>query len=291
MARPMRFTTSRSWPFIVRRGHPRHFLSCCAIVRNEASDILEWVAFQRLVGVDHFYIYDNGSTDHTADLLRSRFSEDVVTLIDWPARPGQLASYAHAIANFAGDTEWCAFIDADEFLFPTAGDSLVPLLESTGRASALCAFWLIFGSSGYRQRPPGLCIESFTYRAGADFHPNGHPKSIVKLREALGLRDPHLFFTRHGSIDEQGRPVPRHRAAPTPQQEFSHERIRINHYFAKSARQWAVKQARGQVTHAPGDPEFRRPDSDFHLHDRNEVEDLTILRFLPRLRASLAALG
>jgi glycosyltransferase involved in cell wall biosynthesis len=260
-------------------------------VRNEANDILEWVAFHRLVGIEHFYIYDNNSTDDTAELLRSHFSEDVVTLIDWPAQPGQLASYGHAIANFAGATEWCAFIDADEFLFATAVDSLVAILESTDRASALCAFWLIFGSSGHRRRPGGLCIESFTHRAGAGFGPNGHPKSIVRLHEARGVKDPHLFFTRRGSIDERGRPLPRHRKGPTPQQEFSHERIRVNHYFTKSAEQWAIKQARGLATHKRSDPRFRRPDGDFHFHDRNEVEDLTIQRFLPRLRASLAALG
>jgi glycosyltransferase involved in cell wall biosynthesis len=281
----MKFTTHRSWPFIRARRRQR-FLSCCAIVRNEARGILEWVAFHRLVGIEHFYIFDNGSTDDTAGLLQSRFAEDVVTLIPWPERPGQLTAYRHAIANFSGATEWCAFIDVDEFLFPTEGDGVAPFLESTREASALCAFWLIFGSNGHRHRPTGICIESFTRRAPDGFPINAHPKSIVRLSEARGVGDPHIFATTRGSVDEHGRPMARDPAVPALYQNCSHERIRINHYFTKSAEDWAIKQARGRA-----DQSSLRPDRDFAIHDRNDVEDLTILRFLPRLRASLAKLA
>lgn len=47
----------------------KYTTSICAIVRNEARYILEWIAYHKAVGIDHFYIYDNQSTDETTDIL------------------------------------------------------------------------------------------------------------------------------------------------------------------------------------------------------------------------------
>jgi glycosyl transferase family 2 len=287
----VRLITYPTKPWFVLRRRPRYNLSICAILRDEAPYVLEWVAFHRLVGVEHFYIYDNGSSDGMADLLRARFPADVVTIVDWPERPAQVSSYRHAVEHFAGETEWGAFIDCDEFLFPTYEDSLPPLLDLARNRSGLCAFWLLFGSNGLQLRPPGLCIEAFTRRAATDFHNHQHPKNIVRLHEVVFLSDPHFFDTRRGTVDEMGRLVALNRKAPALPTVFSHDRIRINHYFTKSAAEWKIRQARGKVIRRPGDPDFMRPQSDFDIHDRNEVEDLTIQRFLPRLKASLAALG
>ena len=34
------------------------YLSICAIYRDEAPYLVEWIEFHRLVGVEHFYLYD-----------------------------------------------------------------------------------------------------------------------------------------------------------------------------------------------------------------------------------------
>jgi len=277
-------------PFFVLRRRPRFSLSLCAILRDEAPNVLEWVAFHRLVGIEHFYIYDNGSSDGTASLLRERFPAELITIVEWPRRPGQLSCYAHAIATFAGETEWCAFIDSDEFLFPTREDTLMPLLDIARHASGLCAFWLIFGSNGLKSRQAGLCIEAFTRRAADGFYIHHHPKTILRMYEVLSFTDPHFFNTRRGSVDEQGRPVALDRETQGLPPSVSHEHIRINHYFTKSAAEWEIKRRRGSACKLLDDPAFFRPQADFDLHDRNEVADLTIQRYLPRLKASLAAL-
>ena len=36
----------------------KHQLSICAIFKNEAKFLKEWIEYHRLVGVDHFYLYD-----------------------------------------------------------------------------------------------------------------------------------------------------------------------------------------------------------------------------------------
>ena len=41
-----------------RRETP-HYLAICAIYRDEAPYLREWIEFHRLVGVEHFFLYDN----------------------------------------------------------------------------------------------------------------------------------------------------------------------------------------------------------------------------------------
>jgi len=39
------------------------YLSICAIFKDEAPYLPEWIEFHRLVGVERFFLYDNGSGD------------------------------------------------------------------------------------------------------------------------------------------------------------------------------------------------------------------------------------
>ena len=48
-------------------------LSLTLIVKNEAFYIKEWIEFHRMIGVTHFYIYDNESSDDFVD-----FSDDLI---------------------------------------------------------------------------------------------------------------------------------------------------------------------------------------------------------------------
>jgi hypothetical protein len=75
----------------------------CAIVRDEASYIEEWVDFHRYQGVAHFRIYDNGSIDGTPDILRQLGIEPII----WAGRPHnfdeqQRAAYLEGARMLAG---------------------------------------------------------------------------------------------------------------------------------------------------------------------------------------------
>ncbi|MEE3625430.1 glycosyltransferase family 2 protein [Nitrospirillum sp. BR 11752] len=63
-------------------------VSICAIVKNEGDFLLEWVAYYRLMGVDRFVIYDNGSTDGTRLLLDRIAARAGITVVDWPSAAG-----------------------------------------------------------------------------------------------------------------------------------------------------------------------------------------------------------
>ena len=42
-----------------------------AIMKNEESNIRDWIVFHALAGVKHFILYDNGSEDCTKEVARS----------------------------------------------------------------------------------------------------------------------------------------------------------------------------------------------------------------------------
>ena len=45
------------------------YLSICAIYRDEAPYLAEWIEFHRLVGVERFFLYDHMSQDHHLEVL------------------------------------------------------------------------------------------------------------------------------------------------------------------------------------------------------------------------------
>ena len=129
----------------------RRSLAVCAIFKNEAPYLLEWIAWHRVIGFDRFVLYDNGSTDGGAELIRHSPLADRVTLIHWPQRPGQLSAYRHFIDIFAPAYEWAAFIDLDEFILPLGDNTLRDTLGRCGQASAVLVNWRVFGPAGHEE--------------------------------------------------------------------------------------------------------------------------------------------
>lgn len=105
---------------------------------DTAARLREWVHFNRLVGMDHVYLYDNSPLPNAtndsplAKLVQEEFS-DFVTHIPWPAQvcndhkskaknPGernsQLAAEASCLSRYGTLTEWMTFLDVDEYLVP-----------------------------------------------------------------------------------------------------------------------------------------------------------------------------
>lgn len=254
-------------------------LAIATCVKNEAPYIVEWIEFHRLMGFEHFYFYDNDSTDGSTEILKEyqRFY-GIATYIPWPSRPAQKRAFGDALVRAREDgVRWCAFIDVDEFLFfPTGALGSEPY-EAVG---GIAIPWFLFGSSGHETQTPGLVIERFTKRAPL---PDKHTKCIVQPRFVSSQGpDPHHFIYRpgHNAVDEHLIPI----KPNTPFLENgTNEIFRINHYVTKSRAECEKRVARGRVdtmTNKPW-PEY------FYAHDRNEVEDLSIQKYLPALKERL----
>ena len=98
-----------------------NYLAVCAIYRDEASYMKEWIEFHRLVGVERFYLYDNRSADDHREVLAPYAERGEVMIYDWPMEQGQVAAYNDCVARHGAEARWIAFLDLDEFLFSATG--------------------------------------------------------------------------------------------------------------------------------------------------------------------------
>ena len=264
-------------------------LAVGAILKNEGPYILEWIAYHRVLGVDRFFLADNGgsgsvgtggSEDGSTALLAALDRAGLIDRIPFPGRPGeppQLPAYAEILARHGDDADWIAFIDADEFLLPAPPRcSLRPILAALANQPAVGAVavnWTVYGSSGETCARPGLVVERFTAR-DCDYSPlHRHYKTILRPRAFAGLHDtPHLFRLRPGSqaIHADGRPVqPSPGALPGVSASVVLSPLRLNHYVVKSREEFLRRKLpRGRATR----PEAREP-AFFTAHDRNVVAD------------------
>lgn len=96
----------------------RYMFAICAIFRNEARYMREWIEYHLLIGVDHIFLYNNFSTDDFMPILQPYIEKGVVTLTEWPHEHGQMECYMHCSANFGKSCRWIAFIDLDEYICP-----------------------------------------------------------------------------------------------------------------------------------------------------------------------------
>ncbi len=260
----------------------KYFLSICAIVRNEAPYIAEWIEFHKLQGVEHFYIYHNvdGLEDQeTSDALKpylpnTTAEESLVTAIIWPNKPGQMTAYQNCLDIYGKESEWIAFIDVDEFLWSPNTGSFPPFdIDEVLRSydnpdvAIVAPHWVLFGSNGHKEKQEGLVIENFTRRQ-RDVNP--HCKSIVRPEFCTGVgQNPHTFRCLPGKriVDERGNFLPNEYAVLDG---GSADILQISHFVTKSYGEFIERRKNPT-------PDTGRMIEDleefFREHDQNDCED------------------
>ncbi len=246
------------------------------IVKDEAAYLEEWIAYHVALGVDHFLVYDNGSTDGSAAVLERYQNHGLVTRLDWPLGGGQLAAYNHALRFFGRTARWLAYHDVDEYLVPLVDDDIPSLLARFPDVAVVRVPRLEFGYSGHRTPPPGLAIEAYTQVANVlDLDPDLPPrvKSIVRP-EAVSAVDIHLAFP----ADVPAPGVPTQTA-----DDAVHGIAALNHYYTRSFEEFEAKRFHGSAT-----GRIERPAVPFDLPT---IETNTAAqRFAERTRTELARL-
>jgi glycosyltransferase involved in cell wall biosynthesis len=271
----------------------------CLIVRDEARDIEEWIAFHALAGFDTQIIFDNGSTDGTAQLVQAAAKHHDIRFHDWRNRSAgsQALAYDAACTAYRLEFDWIAFLDSDEFLVTAGGEAVNQFLARFDGFSAVAVNWAVYGANGHTDYPAGLVVESFSRRADESFFPARHVKSIIRPRLAERCVNPHYFAMREDRdghyCDTNGRYMLWLRAPEAPggvmrgvsRAAPDYSLCRVNHYFTRSRAHFLAKMRRGY----PSDVAIRRIE-EFAEYDRNEIEDPVASRDLAALRAAVAVL-
>jgi hypothetical protein len=270
---------------------PKHYLSVCATYFNEAPYLREWIEFHRLVGIEHFYLYNNRSTDNHAEVLAPFVEEGLVDVHDWDLFPGQLQAYDDCLERHGEESRWIAYIDCDEFLFSPLGRPLPEIIGEFEDFPGVAVHWAVFGYSGHETQPPGLVIENYLMRA--DDERNYPVKCIVDPAKTVRCgKIPHYFEYVNDALivnenHELLKPVPGGHPWPHIGYDLAWDRLRLNHYVTKSKEERARKLARPVAFNGKMKNAEKVMVRDLEI---DQVRDETILMYLPALKEALARL-
>lgn len=221
-------------------------LAAVVIMKNEALYVKEWLEYHLLAGVEHFYIYDNGSEDNFKEVLQPFIDAGIVTCTFFPGKARQYEAYNDAVQDYRFFCRYMTFLDGDEFIFPQENKSIVEvtdeILADKPNAAGLGVNWVMYGSNNLETADysKGL-LERFTARNAED---NKHVKIIADPRKIDYFCNPHftIYFNPFYTLNEKGEIIPSAFNEPP-----STEKIRINHYYTKSREEYAKKVNRGNA--------------------------------------------
>ncbi len=267
-------------------------MTICSMFKNEAPWLKEWVVYHHdVLGFEHFYLYNNDSTDNYMEVLRPFIDKGIVEIIDWSSKDpshlnkefpsvsvaGQVAYQLGAFNDCLhfralGKAKWVAIIDIDEFFVPSEGaSSLRSFLRDCDKKNigSIRFVWKIFGTSHVKDLQAGeLLTEKMVLRAPDDptswwytlWKSMHRPEAVVYCHnhEAAKLHSDFLMKVA------------------------SQKKFRINHYWARTEEHCFNKR---------GNRDPKEYGLTGTLDALNSVEDKTIEQYLPKLKRSLTLLN
>lgn len=272
----------------------KYDFALCLIFKNEAAFLKEWIDYHRTIGVEHFYLYNNNSTDNYIDILEPYISEGIVTLIDFPYEKSQMKAYKDCYEKYKSETKWMAFIDADEFICPRYDHNIKSWLKKFDKYPAIVIYWLNFGTNGkikhdYSQN----VIEQYTLTSDK-FWPEG--KTIINTRYEIANYDTwylhhqtHTYYTILGirfslpAINQYKKFNLIGKVGKKKSYSTNEATIQINHYFMKAWDIYCKKAHETDVYYGSDAPRKNLK----YMFDKEEScikSDYTIYRFLVRMK-------
>lgn len=261
-------------------------IAACLMFYNEAYFLKEWLEYHKLIGIEHFYLFNNGSTDNYLEILKPYLESGEVELLDYPERGNSQSEhnhiqcvliYNHALRLARGKVKWLAIIDADEFIFPVKDKTLLKILNKYKDYGGVYIDYLFFGTSYFPKVPEHQTILETLTRCAKK--PMAFGKSIVRPERVKDCTDPHRmwYVEPYYHVDTNCKTF-----NWTPE-EFSDDTLLLHHYYV------------GDEDHALNVTFPRRQrwigiQKETYLESvewMNERKNTSMSRYVPELRARL----
>ena len=264
-------------PYFLKKKKKK-FLTVFTVFQQEARFLKEWIEYHKLLGADHFLLYNNASQDNFKEVLKPYIKSGLVTLKNWGDPNGdwqsgsnwnQIGAIRQAVHIMKKKTKWMAIIDVDEFIVPRDGTSLKPILKKYDKYAALYMYWVFFGTSFVERIPDNkLLIETLTMRM------NWPPKRAT-LTKCL-VKPKHVQYANvHGSSVKSPHKRYSFGYGKKPEVVLHHYSVRDIDFLTN-----VKKERRERYEGAPWAEEALQK----KIKAFNDVEDLVMLKFVEKLK-------
>ena len=284
-------------PFLRKPKYNKKYkIAICGIFKNESTFLKEWIEYHEMIGVEHFYLYNNNSDDDYASVLQPYIDRGLVTLTDWPYDQAQMKAYKHFYETYRHETQWISYLDIDEFFCPRYKENLCDWIKSKDKYPVLLIYWRMFGTSGKLYHSENdLVLEQYTiswdhlYHCGkclinldydiVEFNSMTHHLPQIKfplIRKSFCITIPPA--NQFGVFVKD----PIHFSCFFDEEKNT---IQINHYWTKA---WDVYEKKRRMTDVFFKENPKLNMSYFYEHEyENRSADYTIFRFLMQLKLKL----
>ncbi len=280
-------------------------ITAVTCVKNEGPFLLEWIAFNRVIGVTDFLFYSNDCTDASDRLLDRLEEHGIVTHLPNPATNRNYQMQALKAAKqhkLVKKSDWVWVADVDEFLNIHVGDHTIPaLIEACGNPKAISATFQFMANDGVESFEDAPVITQFLRSHNPDIW---CAETAIEVKSLVRKDFPLAYFGAHRPFHDEARESPRWtdgsgRPIVGPFRKCANKRrIRaypakgarahctLNHYALRSLDSYLVKNDRGDVNRE------HRAFDDTYWRERNDNAyfDNSILRYEDALRAEMGRL-
>lgn len=269
-----------------KKGKYKYQLALSAMIQNEGEWLKEWIEYHRIVGVEHFYLFDNASSDDTLEILKPYIKQGLVELFHFTKVGENQEEYLkiqqylirESVRMATNKVKWLALIDADEYIVPLQKKSIVKVLKNYEKYGGVYVNWLCFGTSHVQKIPAKTLMIDVLHQCALSPVPVG--KSIVRPERVVNCASPHYMEYRHPFFQVNTN----HQTFKHNQCPLATDQLLIYHYYTRD------------VDHVlnvkiPRRKKWMNIESvDSYLQQLemfNASENMTMQRFVPKLKKKM----
>ncbi len=237
------------------------------VMKDEGPFILEWIAWNQMIGIDHFIVLTNDCSDGTDEILDRLDDLGIVTHLPNPwglfsqrSPHGIALKYAPQLKAYKR-SDWIFHTDVDEFLSIKAGrGSIQDLIAAAGHPDAISIGECLIGASGVEHYED--CLLTARFQHGMRQEPEGDQelrrgvKTLVRNSDVWRNRKNHRPVVRWSErnkiswTDGSGQPVPeefKNGKEPGLDCTGRYDLAVLYHYSVRSMESYLAKLRRGDA--------------------------------------------